>query len=275
MCALTHAWDGRRDEGGRPLVPDAVLEQLRSATVEHVWHVMKESGYGPQFAGGFLQTKPGNVLVGRCVTSQFLPHRPDLDEWVRMRGQELGFDRDTQQNAWVVDTLREGDALIADIFGKVREGTVLGDNLGSAVAVRTGVGAVIDGGVRDLAGLVELADPVVIFYKGSDPTPIEDVVLASFNGPIKIGGVTVLPGDVVLGTPAGVSFIPAHLAGEVAECAVNLGQRDAFAKERLREGRYSSSEIDVPEWASHIEKDFQAWSRQGVDDRSSSTNAST
>jgi len=259
MCALTGSWDGERDAGGRPRVPDAVLQALRSATVEHVWQVMKDHGYPPQFAGGFLQTRPGAVLVGRCVTAQFLPHRPDLDAAVRAAGGALGLVADAPQNAWVVDMLVDGDVMVADIFGKVREGTVIGDNLGSAIARQTRAGAIIDGGVRDLPGLTSLPEPFVVFYRGTDPTPIEDVVLGSFNAPVRIGEATVLPGDVALGTPAGVAFIPAHLAAEVARTALEIESRDTFSKQRLREGRYTTAAIDVATWPEEIEADYRAW----------------
>ncbi len=259
MLELTAAWDGERFADGRPRVPDDVLESLREATVEQVWHVLTDNGYGPQFAGGWRETRPGQTLVGRCVTAQFLPLRPDLDALVKAVGTRQGFASEAQQNTWVVDSLQEGDVFVADIFGKVREGTVVGDNLGGAVAMRTGVGAVIDGGVRDLAGLVRLPAPVNIFYRGTDPTPIEEVSLAGMNVPVRIGTVTVLPGDVALGTLAGVAFIPAHLAAVVAERSRDIRMRDVFSKQRLSERRYTTAQIDVSVWPEPIEDDFQAW----------------
>jgi regulator of RNase E activity RraA len=259
MMELTAAWDGERFEDGRPRVPDDVLDSLRDATVEQVWHVLTDNGYSPQFAGGWQQTRPGQTLVGRCVTAQFLPLRPDLDAVVKAAGARAGFTPEAQQNTWVVDSLQEGDVFVADIFGKVREGTVVGDNLGGAVAMRTGVGAVIDGGVRDLAGLVRLPEPVNFFYRGTDPTPIEEVSLAGMNIPVRIGAVTVLPGDVALGTLAGVAFIPAHLAAEVAERSSDIRMRDVFSKQRLAERRYTTAEIDVSVWPESIEDDYRAW----------------
>ena len=148
--------------------------------------------------------------------------------------------------------------MVVDIFGKVIEGTVIGDNLGTAVATRTRVGAVIDGGVRDLQGLQSL-DGVNVFMRGVDPTPIRNVTLAGINIPIRIGYATVLPGDVVLGTPTGVIFIPAHIAEEVAEQSREIQERDRFGKLRLSERVYSSAQIDVPTWRAEIEADFQRW----------------
>jgi 4-hydroxy-4-methyl-2-oxoglutarate aldolase len=163
---------------------------------------------------------------------------------------------------------------VVNIFGKVVEGTVVGDNLGTAVASRTGVGAVIDGGVRDLQGLMSLGD-VNIFMRGVDPTPIRDVTLAGVNIPVRIGPATVLPGDLVLGTPSGVIFIPPHLTQAVVEASQEVQVRDRFGKLRLSEGAYTSSQIDHPRWSAEIEADFARW-RHALDevrerDRGSST----
>lgn len=260
LIGLTAAWQGERFPDGRPRVGDDVLKNLRDATTEQAWSVMLGQGYPRQFAGGWRQTRPGNILVGRAVTAQFLPHRPDLDGVVVTAGAREGHPEADRQNSWIIESLQDGDVMVVDIFGKVVEGTVIGDNLGTAVATRTRAGAVIDGGVRDFQGLATL-DHVNIFFRDVDPTPIRGVSLAGINLPIRIGGATVLPGDVVLGTPSGVSFIPAHLAERVAAASEDIRARDEFGKLRLSERTYSSADIDVPTWATHIEEDFRQWLR--------------
>ena len=256
---LTAAWDGERFPSGRPRVSDEVLRTLRLATTEEAWSPLFAAGYVRQFEGGWRQTHPGNVLVGRAVTAQFLPHRPDLDAAVVAAGAREGHAEPDKQNSWVIEGLEDGDVMVVDIFGKIVEGTVIGDNLGTAVASRTGVGAVIDGGIRDLAGLQQLEGGVNIFHRGVDPTPIRNVTLAGINLPIRLGGVTVLPGDVILGTPSGVSVIPAHLAAQVAAASEDTRVRDVFGKQRLAERRYTSAQIDVATWAPDIEADYQQW----------------
>ena len=148
--------------------------------------------------------------------------------------------------------------MVVDIFGKIKDGTVVGDNLGTAVRTRTRAGAVIDGGIRDYQGLVRLED-VNFYIRGVDPTAIADVTLGGINIPIRIGGATVLPGDVVLGTPTGVIFIPPHLAQAVVERSEEVRVRDEFGKLRLAEGTYTSGEIDVPNWREDIQADFEQW----------------
>lgn len=232
------------------------------ATTEQAWNVLRDRGYPFQFEGGWLETHPGRVTVGRALTAQFLPYRPDYHAVVQQTGVAEGRSTSGGQNSWVIESLQRRDVMVVDIFGKVKDGTVVGDNLGTAVKVRTGAGAVIDGGIRDYQGLVEL-DGVNFYFRGMDPTAIADVTLAGINIPVRIGRTTVLPGDVVLGTPTGVIAIPPHLAAEVAERAEETLVRDRFGKLRLAEGRYTSGDIDVSVWRQEIEADFVAW-RQGA-----------
>jgi 4-hydroxy-4-methyl-2-oxoglutarate aldolase len=276
IIELTPMWAGERFVSGRPKVATAVLDRIRSATTEQAWSVLRSHGYHRQFAGGWMETQPGRIVVGRAVTSVFLPHRPDFDQAIVDAGAREGNLAADRQNSWIIETLVEGDVMVTDIFGKIENGTVIGDNLGTAVAARTKVGAVIDGGVRDMSGLIEL-DGVNFFCRGADPSAIQDVTLAGINVAIRIGAATVLPGDVVLGTPTGVTFIPAHLAEEVADAAEDVAIRDVFGKLRLTERKYSSADIDVPVWPEHIEADFQRWreeqpaisaGRTGDDDQS-------
>jgi len=241
-------------------VPDELLDRMRAVTSDEAWHVLeKDHGYPYQFEGNWLNLHPAVILVGRAVTAVMVPKRPDLDAVVRGIGEAEG--RHGGQNTWVIDSLVAGDVLVVDLFGKVRDGTFVGDNLATAARTRTGTGIVIDGGIRDFQRVDRLSD-FAVFCRGVDPSAIADVTLVGVNVPIRIGRATVLPGDVVLGTPSGVTFIPPHLAEEVVTFSEDVRQRDVFGKQRLAEGRYTAGEIDVPAWADAIEADFQAWRRQ-------------
>src|SRR6218665_2009013 len=153
--------------------------------------------------------------------------------------------------------------MVVDLFGKIYEGTFIGDNLATAVATRTGVGAVIHGGIRDMMGIRELK-AINVFYRGVDPTPIRHVTLAGLNIPVRLGAATVLPGDVVFGTPSGVIFIPPHLAERAASLSRETRLRDKFGKQRLAERTYTSADLDVPEWRSDIQADYNSWLADGT-----------
>jgi len=256
IAEFTRMWQGDRLPDGRPNVSDKLLERLKLITSEQAWHILDKERYLWQFEGKWFRTHPERILVGRVVTAQMMPLRPDLNALVQETGEREG--RIGGQNSWVIDSLQLNDVLVVDLFGKVREGTFVGDNLGTSVRARTRAGAVIDGGVRDLSGLTELSD-VAFFVRGADPTPIRNTTLIGVNIPIRIGEATVLPGDIVLGTPTGVTFIPPHLLQPIVETGERTNLRDTFGKQRLTEKKYTPGEIDVEIWPPHIQQDYDQW----------------
>jgi regulator of RNase E activity RraA len=183
-----------------------------------------------------------------------MPKRPDLHELVDETGKKEG--RSGNMMSWVIDTLKPNDVMVVDMFGKMKDGTFVGDNLSTAVQVHK-AGAVINGGIRDFQG-VSMLPNIAIFCRGLHPSSMADTTLVGINIPIRIGEATVLPGDVVLGTPTGVIFIPPQLVQEVVEGSEKVRMRDQFSKERLKEGRYTPGEIDRT-WSDEMEVDFQNW----------------
>lgn len=256
---LTRLYEGERTSDGRPHVSDDLLERMKLVSTEEAWGTLRRNGFHRQFEGNWTHVHPGRVLVGRAVTTQFVPHRPDLHDLVEEKGKAEG--RIGGQNSWVIDTLETGDVLVVEMFGKVKDGTFIGDNLGTSIMRRTKAGAVFDCGIRDHRGVSQLPD-VSIFCRGLHPSAILDVTLAGINMPVRIGEVTVLPGDIVLGDHTGITFIPAHLAQQVVERSEDIRVRDEFGHLRLRQGRYTPGEIDRV-WSEAIEADFQAWLKAG------------
>jgi 4-hydroxy-4-methyl-2-oxoglutarate aldolase len=248
-----------RFDDGRPKVPDDLIERLKLATVEQVWSVLTKHCYNYQFEGNWLNLHPDRVLVGRAITATMVPLRPDLNDVVNTQGEYEG--RHGSQNNWVIHTIGENDVVVVDLFGKVKYGTFVGDNLATAVSSQKGAGLVIDGGIRDTAGVYNLPN-INVFCRGFDPTPIRDVTLISLNGPTRIGQAIVLPGDIVLGARTGVIFIPPHLVEEVVATSEDIRLHDEFGKQRLREGKYTSGQIDISVWENDIEADFQEWRNQ-------------
>jgi len=257
LIALTPLNPWGRDEYGRPYVPDEWIERMKLVTTEEAWGTLIRNGYPRQFEGNWKETHPGKITVGRAVTGQFIPHRPDFHDVVQKTGVAEGRGSSGGQNSWIINTLKLNDVMVIDIFGKVHNGTVIGDNLGTSIRTRTHAGAVIDGGIRDYAGLTQLQD-VNFYMRGMDPTAIADVTLAGLNIPIRINNCTILPGDIVLGTPTGVIFIPPHLVQEVVEQSEDIRVRDDWGKQQLADGTYTPGEIDS-KWTEKIEADFAAW----------------
>ena len=246
-----------RFEDGRPRVPDEILERMEKVTTEEAWGVVGGQGYNFQYDGGWMNLHPERILVGRAVTCRYVPHRPDLNDVVEEEGKQHG--RIGGQNSWVIDTLVKGDVLVVELFGKIVRGTFIGDNLGTAVATRTGgTGIVIDGSIRDSQRVFTL--PMNVFTRGTHPTGIGEVTMVEINGPVRIGEATVMPGDVVLGTPAGLVFVPPHLAQEVVESSENVRMRDYFGKLRISQGTYTPGEVDR-KWSEEMDADYEEWKK--------------
>ncbi|HOK44535.1 MAG TPA: RraA family protein [Bryobacteraceae bacterium] len=259
---FTREWKGERDEDGRPLVPDSVLERLRETTAEEAWGVLRGARYPNQFASGFQQivTVPGKRLVGRAVTAVFMPLRPDVNAVINEKAKAEGRSSAGGQNSWVIDILKPGDVVVVDLFGKIKDGTFIGDNLATSIFTKTGTGVVVDGAVRDLSGILQIKG-FTGYVRGFDPSAIANVMLVGINVPIRIGETTVMPGDVVLGDPEGVTFIPAHLAERVADVSENTRLRDQWGHQMLREGRYTPGQIDS-RWTPEMQAEFKKWAEE-------------
>jgi 4-hydroxy-4-methyl-2-oxoglutarate aldolase len=252
---LTQEWTGERYPDGRPKVSDDLLQRMRNVSIEEAWGMLRNAGYHNQFAGGWQMIREDLPIVGRALTAAYLPSRPELQRRMVDRGHAQG--HIGAMNSWPIDMLQPGDVYVADGFGKVADGTLIGDNLGNAIFARSGNGVIFDGSLRDLEGL-EGIEGFNAFVRGWHPSYIQGMMLGGLNVPIRIGEALVLPGDVVLAKRGGIVFIPAHLAQEVVEKAEIVMLRDRFGHQRLRDGVYTPGQIDA-RWSEEIERDFYEW----------------
>ena len=251
IIALTPEWKGERFPDGRPRVPDRYLEAMRGMTLEELWKPIFVLGYESQFEGD-LRTlhDDGRKLIGRAVTATFVPSRPDLHSVMFGVGASEG--RKGNYNQWVIDSLTDGDVVVADMYDKIYKGTFVGGNLTTAIKTRTKTGgAVIWGGVRDVEQM-KAVEGVQVYYRGIDPTPIRDFVMKDFNSITRIGKATVLPGDVVFGGGGGVLFIPAHLVPDVVDGAAKTHVKDDFGFEMISAGRFTTAQIDRATWTEEM-----------------------
>jgi 4-hydroxy-4-methyl-2-oxoglutarate aldolase len=206
--ALTSEWKGERFPDGRPKVSDALLERLKNISIEEAWGVLRNKGFQNQYEGDWTIIHPEEVMTGRVVTAQYMPLRPDLEKVVKEQGKIENRSQQGGTNSWPIDILTPGDVYVADSYGKVADGTLIGDNLGNSIYAKSQRGVIFYGSVRDQEGLNEIKG-FNGWIKGEDPSYIQQMMLTSINAPIRIGRATVLPGDVVLAKKYGVIFIPA------------------------------------------------------------------
>jgi len=254
---LTADWKGERLPDGRPKVSDAILERLKKVSMEEAWGVLRNKGYQNQYEGNWEVIQPDSVMTGRVVTAQYMPSRPDFVKVVQEQGKAESRNPQGGTNSWPIDVLVPGDVYVADGYGKIVDGTLIGDNLGNAIYARSGRGVIFYGSVRDQAGLSEIKG-FNGWIKGQDPSYIQQMMLTSINTPIRIGRAIVLPGDVVLANKYGTIFIPAALVEDLVLTSEVTELRDEFGHQRLREKKYLAGQIDS-KWSDEIKKDFLNW----------------
>jgi regulator of RNase E activity RraA len=255
LIFLTSEWKGERFPDGRPKVPDDLVRRVKEIAIEEAWVVLQNEGYNCQFDGNWKMIHQDVPIAGRALTAQFMPSRPDVEKNIKERGAKNG--RIGNTNSWPIDQLSKGDVYVADGFGKIAQGTLIGDNLGNSIYAKSGNGVVFDASSRDLEGLSKI-EGFNAFVREWDPSYLKDVVLMGLNTPIRIGRAIVLPGDLVLAKREGIIFIPAHLAEKVVLTAEFIGIRDKFGIQMLKEGKYTPGQIDS-QWSDKLKEDFLKW----------------
>ena len=263
--ALSPEWTGERTPDGRPKVSDNLLERLKELSMEEVWAFLQGKGYMNQFENfaslnenGWEIMYPEIPMTGRVVTAQFMPLRKDYDDYVQAQAKKEEGTHTPVTNYAPILKLLDGDVYVADSYGKMVDGTLIGDNLGNAIYNASKRGIIFNGSVRDLEGLSEI-EGFNGWIRGSDPSFIRQMMIAYVNGPIRIGRVTVLPGDAVLAKKYGVTFIPAHL---LAECVIS-GEYTALSDEfnffciQTKRYEYINERFVVDQDV--FQKDFEDW----------------
>ncbi len=263
VLQATPKWTGERMKDGRPKVSDDILKRMRNVPITMAWSILMNAGYRNNYetAIDWSIMRPNDPLVGRVLTAQYMPLHPDLNEAIMRQGKAEG--RIGNSNSWPIDMLQKGDVYVADGFGKIVDGTLMGDNLANAIFANSGTGVIFNAGVRDLEGIEEVQG-FNVWHKGADPSYLKEVMLTAINVPIRIGRAIACPGDVVLAKKEGMVFIPAHLAEKVVTEAEAITLKDAFGHQRLREKKYTPGQIDS-RWTPEIQADFREWVAQNRD----------
>ena len=256
LIFLTSEWKGERFPDGRPKIPDGLLERAKHIGIDDAWTVLKNEGYTNQFAGDWKMVKDGVPVIGRAVTAMFMPSRPDVEKNIKERGTTKQ-GRKGNTNAWPIEVLTKGDVYVADGFGKIGGGTLMGATLANSIYSKSGNGVVFNGSARDLQEIQNI-EGFNAFVRDFHPSFLEEMVLMGLNTPIRIGNAMVLPGDLVIAQREGVLFVPAHLAEQVVGTAEFVTRKDKFGFEMVKSGRYTTGQIDS-QWTDQIKKDFLKW----------------
>jgi regulator of RNase E activity RraA len=265
IIALTSDWTGERFPDGRPKVSDELLERLKGISMEEAWAALRQKGYYNQFENfngasenPWIILHPDQPMTGRVVTAQYIPLRPDLQNYVQAQGK---IEKNPLKitNSSPINILTEGDVYVADGYNKIIDGTLIGDNLGNAIWAASKRGFIFNASIRDMAGNLRI-EGYNGWFRGSDPSAISQMMLTTINGPIRIGRATVLPGDVVLAKNTGVVFIPAPLVADLVISGEYTHLLDEFTFQRIADKKYEyKNEGFVGGWTEEINADFLDW----------------
>jgi len=254
LVFLTSAWKGERFEDGRPKISDSLLQRAKHIMIDDAWTVLRNEGYLNQFEGGW-KTVNDTPMTGRALTAMYMPSRPDVEKNIKERGAKEG--RKGNTNSWPIDKLTKGDLYVADAFGKISGGPIMGATLANSIYSKSGNGVVFDGASRDLQEIKNIKG-FNAYVRDFHPSFTEEMILMGLNTPIRIGNVMVLPGDLVIATREGVLFVPAHMAEQVVSTSEFVIRKDQFGFEMVRNGKYSTGEIDS-QWNDEIKTEFLKW----------------
>lgn len=252
----TSEWQGERFADGRPKVSDDLVRRALAISLEEAWGTLRGLGYNNQFESHWQAIHEGQPFVGRALTAQYMPARPDMAKPLGERAKALK--KTGAPNIWPINELRPGDVYVADGYGKIVDGTLIGDILGNSIYAKSRNGFVFDGGVRDVQGLSQI-DGMNGLFRKADPSFIQEMQMVQINQPIRIGRASVLPGDIVVAKYGGVVFIPAHLAELVITQSEFIALKDGFSHEVVRTGQFGPADMDVDVWAPNVKQAFLKW----------------
>ena len=238
-------------------VTDAQMQRLRELPLEALWGALQSRRYLRSFEGNFQLTVPNPKIVGRAVTMRYLPVRPDLVEAVQTLAKEG--DWDYQYNVRAGEDLKPGDVVVVELGGMVDRATFLGDVTGLGMAVAGARGVIVDGGIRDLSEFIPMKD-LPILYRGSHASAMADQVGVEWNGPIRLGGITVLPGDIIVADAEGVLAVPPQLVADVIKDAEETVYTENFKRELMRSRKYRARDI-YPSLSPELKLKFEEWKK--------------
>ena len=239
----------------RVRVTDEQLAQLKTMQIENLWGAVQNKGYKNCFISHLKLTQPGLQMAGRALTMRYLPVRPDLDEGVQQLAKEGNWD--FRFNTRAGEDAKAGDVVVVELGGQVDRATFMGTMTGLAIKLQKTNGIVVDGGIRDLSGFKEFKD-FPVFYAGAHASAMADQVGVEWNTPVRIGQVTVMPGDVIVGDEEGLLVFPPQITAEVIKAAEAQTFVEEFKAEKMNEGKHPTREI-YPKLSPALEKEFEEW----------------
>ena len=225
-------------------------DKLKTVSTATITTALFKRGFRTQMIQGVLPLDPTKpTMVGEAFTLRYIPAREDLNPMSvfadRSHPQRKSIDADCPPGAvYVIDSRKDARAASA------------GSILVTRLMMRGVAGIVTDGGLRDAAEIAKLSIPS-FHQRPSAPTNLTLHQAVDTNVPIACGDAPVWPGDVIVGDGDGCVVIPAHLADEIADEAIEMTAFEDFATEKVLEGR--SIMGLYPPTDPQTKVDYEAW----------------
>jgi regulator of RNase E activity RraA len=208
---------------------DSTRAKLSTVSVATLTTALFKRGFRNQFIQDVHPLNPnaGN-MVGEAYTLRYMPAREDLNPITVFKNREH-----PQRKA--VEECPPGAVLVIDSRKDARAASA-GSILVARLMQRGVAGVVTDGGFRDSREIARLAIPSY-HHRPAPPTNLTLHQAIDIDVPIGCGDAPVFPGDVIVGDGEGVVVLPAQLAGELADEAVEMTAFEDFVAEEVRKGR--------------------------------------
>jgi 5-oxopent-3-ene-1,2,5-tricarboxylate decarboxylase/2-hydroxyhepta-2,4-diene-1,7-dioate isomerase len=228
---------------------DRVLfDKLMRVGIESAWSLVTAEGYPQNFINELSPLKANTRMVGRARTMRYLPNRKDVRDKLYKAGPQLNYKS--------AEEAQPGDVLVFDAGGETRAG-VSGGVTTIRFLVRGGAGMVIDGAMRDVPELEAM--PIQTYMRRGHASSVAPLMMSvDYQVPVRIGSVTVIPGDILVGESTGILVIPAAIAEKVANTALEHDEQEEFQRELLLKGE---SIVGVYPMNDATRKRFEEWKK--------------
>ena len=229
---------------------DRVLfDKLMRVGIESAWSLVTAEGYPQNFINELSPLKANTRMVGRARTMRYLPNRKDVREKLYSAGPQLNYKS--------AEEAQPGDVLVFDAGGETRAG-VSGGVTTIRFLVRGGAGLVIDGAMRDVPELEAM--PIQTYMRRGHASSVAPLMMSvDYQVPVRIGSVTVIPGDILVGESTGILVIPAAIAEKIADRALEHDEEEEFQRQLLLNGE---SIFGVYPMNAETRKRFEQWKRK-------------
>ena len=231
---------------------DETRRKLKLVSTATLCTALYKRGFRNQFIQDVRPLNPNTPnMVGEAFTLRYMPAREDLNP------VSVFQDRAHPQRK-AIEECPEGAVMVIDSRKDARAASA-GSILVTRLMVRKAAGVVTDGGFRDSPEIAQLDFPAY-HQRPAAPTNLTCHQAIAINEPIGCGDAPVFPGDVIVGDREGVVVIPAHLADEIADEAVEMTAFEDFVSEEVLKGRSILGLYPATEEQTRV--DFAAWRKR-------------